>query len=127
MVVGMLNYKSTHLLIIIVSLLFLSGCVKPANDIYYWGEYEQLIHDMYVEPGKADAVMQIEKLTADIQKAEGAGKPVPPGMYAHLGLMYAAQGKSAQGKAALLEEQKLYPESSTFVQGLIDRASKEKL
>lgn len=125
--VGMLSRKFTHLFAIIFSLWLLSGCAKPANEMYYWGEYEQLIHDMYVEPGKADAVMQIEKLTADIQKAESEGKQVPPGLYAHLGLMYISQGKAAQGEAALLEEKKLYPESTVFIQGLIERKSKEKL
>jgi len=126
MVVGMLNFKTTRLFIVLISLWLLSGCVKPANEIYYWGEYEQLIHDMYVDPGKADAVAQIEKLTADIQKAESTGKQVPPGLYAHLGMMYSSQGQAAQAEAALREEQKLYPESATFIQGLIKRASKEK-
>lgn len=123
----MFSIKPTYLFAIIFSLWLLSGCAKSANEMYYWGEYEQLIHDMYVEPGKADAVMQIEKLTADIQKAESEGKQVPPGLYAHLGLMYISQGKTVQGEAALLEEKKLYPESRVFIQGLIERASKEKL
>ncbi|PIP01521.1 MAG: DUF4810 domain-containing protein [Zetaproteobacteria bacterium CG12_big_fil_rev_8_21_14_0_65_54_13] len=121
----MFSLKSRHLLVIIFSLSLFSGCAKPADEIYYWGEYEQLIHDMYVEPGKADSAMQVEKLTADIQQAENTGKQVPPGLYAHLGMMYESQGKVAQGEAALLEEKKLYSESSVFIQGLIDRAAKE--
>lgn len=124
---GVLKTKSSPLFTIAVSVWLLSGCASTAsNDIYYWGEYEQLIHDMYINPGKADAVMQIEKLTADIQKAESTGKRVPPGLYAHLGLMYSSQGQAAQAEAALREEQKLYPESTKFIQGLMDRASKGK-
>ena len=124
--VGMHSLSFKHLFAVTLSLWLLSGCAKPSDEIYYWGEYEQLIHDMYVDPGSADATMQVEKLTADIQKAESMGKPVPPGIYAHLGLMYASLGQSAQGKAALLEEQKLYPESAVFIQGLLKRAAKEK-
>ena len=121
----MYSTKSLSRYAIIICLCFISGCAASSSkEIYYWGEYEQLIHDMYINPGQADAVMQVEKLTADIQKAESTGKQVPPGLYAHLAFMYAEQGKSEQAEAALLEEQKLYPESRIFIQGLIERASK---
>lgn len=102
-----------------------AGCAADRN-LYYWGEYEQLIHDAYVKPGSADPPTQIQKLTADIQKAEASGKRVPPGIYAHLGFLYALDGKDSQSKAAFRREQELYPESSVWIEGMLNRARKNE-
>lgn len=106
-----------------LAVFLVTGCATQ-QDIYYWGEYEQLIYDFYVEPGSADPQMQIEKLTADIQKSESLGKRVAPGIYAHLGYLYAVQGKDSQSKAAFMEETTLYPESIVFIDGMLSRAKK---
>ena len=105
-----------------LSLLALSGC-GPKKNMYYWGQYERLIHDAYVKPGSADPATQIEKLTADIQQAEAQGKRTPPGVYAHLGFLYATQGKDSQSKSAFMEERTLYPESEVFIDGMLNRAA----
>jgi len=107
-------------------LMLLTACAPQTHNIYYWGAYEPLLYDMYATPGKADPATQIERLNADIQQAAADGKPVPPGLYAHLGSMYAELGQGAAAKAALLEEQRRYPESSLFIQGLLERAGGEK-
>jgi len=103
-------------------LMLLTACAPQAHNIYYWGAYEPLLYDMYANPGKADPATQIEQLNADIQQSAAAGKRVPPGLYAHLASMYAEMGQGAAAKAALLEEQRSYPESTLFIQGLLDRA-----
>ncbi len=77
---------------------------------------------MYAEPGTADPVMQIEKLTADLQQAESIGKPAPPGLYAHLGFMYAMNGDVSQAETAFNEERELFPESAVFIDGMMKRA-----
>jgi len=103
--------------------LALSGCA-PAPSLYYWGEYEDLIYQMYAEPGSADPATQIAKLREDIGKAGEAGKPVSPGLHAHLGYLYFLQSDT---HAAVLEfetEKKLFPESATFVDGMLGRLKK---
>jgi len=99
----------------------LSSCVQH-QDHYYWGSYEPLLLEMYTKPGQATPDVQIDKLTADIQKAEGLGKPIPPGVFAHLGLMYATIGYVDQAEAAFLQEKNLYPESKTLIDGMMNRA-----
>ena len=101
-----------------------SGCVQGHKDMYYWGEYESILQDMYTEPGSAGFDVQIEKLTTDIQRAADDGKPTPPGIYAHLGFVYATQGNSVKAKQSFIKEKKLYPESATFINGLMKRAFK---
>ena len=99
-----------------------SGCVSAPRDHYYWGSYEELILEMYTRPGSADPVTQIEKLTADLQQAESAGKPAPPGVYAHLGFMYAMIGNEAEAESAFLLERELFPESAVLIDGMMERA-----
>jgi len=79
---------------------------------------------MYIEPGAADSATQVAKLKEDINKASTAGKPVPPGLHAHLGYMCFLQSDT---HAAVLEfemEKKLFPESTKFVDGLMGRLKK---
>ena len=100
----------------------LAGCTAPQTT-YHWGQYEQLLYEMYVEPGKATPTIQVEKLTADIQQAEALGKPVPPGVYAHLGFMYALEGNTAAATNAFNTEKALYPDSQILIDGMLKRAA----
>lgn len=117
-------FASRHFAMAPVFLLVLaiSACVPQREPLYYWGNYESLIYNTYVKPGDADPQKQIDLLTEDIQKSENNGKPVAPGIYAHLGFMYATQGNIKQAENAFLEEKKLYPESAVLIDGMLKRA-----
>lgn len=108
-----------------LGLALLSGC-SSNNNQYYWGEYEALVYQTHIEPGEATPRVQIEKLLADIQQAENVNKPVLPGVYAHLGLMYAANGDKSLALESLNKEKALFPESAVFIDGLIKRSLKQK-
>ena len=109
------------LLIFCAAILFFSGCASNDNQ-YYWGEYENLVYKTHHTPSEVPPSLQITQIQADIEKAAAAGKPIPPGVYAHLGLMYAADGNKALALAALAKEKELFPESSRFIDGLIKRS-----
>lgn len=113
------RYLKTFLAITVIAIL--SGCASK-NTHYHWGEYENIVRDMYIEPGSEDPATQIEKLKTDIQQAENRGKPVPPGIYAHLGFMYALEGKVELSVAAFDQEKSLFPESKIFIDGMMARA-----
>lgn len=112
-------------MLLLLSMFLLASCATN-KDIYYWGEYEKLIHDSYIKPGSADSTTQIQKLNTDIQKSEAEGKRVAPGIYAHLGYLYALEGKDTQSKAAFKQEMTLYPESTVFIEGMLTRAKQNK-
>lgn len=99
--------------------LMLAACGGNTKPLYYWGSYEGLVHDMYIAPGNAPPAMQIEKINADIEQAAQRGQGVPPGVYAHLGMAYAAQGNAERATAALLKEKSLFPESRGMIDTLI--------
>ena len=110
-----------NILIIAFSILLLTSCAS--NDTqYHWGEYENLVYKTHHTPGEVPPIVQIEKLQTDIEKAKASGKPVPPGVYAHLGLMYAASGNKELALSSLRKEKELFPESAKFIDGLIQRS-----
>lgn len=109
--------------LLLASILIMVGCAT-SEPLYFWGDYEDLIYQMYIKPGSADSTTQISKLKENINQASSAGKTVPPGLHAHLGYMYFLQG---DGHAALLEfetEKILFPESAKFIDGLTGRLKK---
>jgi len=111
-------------LICMASLVFLSACAsKPP--LYQWGAYEELIYDMYANPGKAEPGVQIVKLTEDIERAYAEGQRVPPGVHAHLGYMYYTQGNTSAAAQEFATERELFPESGTFIDGMLARMQKD--
>lgn len=107
-----------------LGVLLMSGCVTTIPDQYYWGRYQQLLLNMYVEPGSSDSALQILQLNEDIEIAANTGRPVPPGIYAHLGFMYAIEGSVVASNEAFSEEKKRFPESAVFIDGMMGRAKK---
>ncbi|MGO2232728.1 DUF4810 domain-containing protein [Marinomonas sp.] len=101
-------------------LLALGGCAAKKST-FYWGEYENLLYGMYIEPGSADSTTQISTLLNDIQKAEAQDIPVAPGIHAHLGYMYALEGNVAQSKSEFMTEKTLFPESAILIDGMMNR------
>lgn len=113
-------------LAILFLLSFLMTACATNKDMYYWGAYQKILYEMNVKPGSVDALAQIEKLTSDIEQADANGLPVAPGVYAHLGMMYASNGDLPLAKAAFTKEKNLYPESSVLVDGMLERSEKIK-
>lgn len=106
--------------LVLVILLF-PGCATKPKPLYYWGEYEDLVYAMYVAPGEADTLTQVAKITEDIQKTHDNGQRVPPGIHAHLGYLYFLLGNTGASLAELETEKQLYPESTVFVNRVIEK------
>ncbi len=114
------------LLLPLLAITLVTGCSGHGQrSLYYWGNYEAVLLDSYINPGEAPDEVQIEKLTATIETAKKREHQVPPGLYAHLGMLYLRQGHTGSGVAALKEEKALYPESAVFIDGLLARANLE--
>jgi hypothetical protein len=102
--------------------VLLTACETTPSTLYYWGDYEQLLYDMYNRPGKAVPEMQIDQLSADIEQAQHSGRKIAPGVHAHLGLMFASTGNMTAAEAAFNNEKALYPESAILLDGMLKRA-----
>ena len=106
--------------------LLLSGCADDSpRQLYYWdGAYTSSVYEYLSEEGDAGA--QIAALEQSLQKAYQRAAKVPPGLYAHLGLLYLSQGNGAKFKAYVEKEAELYPESRDYAMFLLNQNSKTK-
>ena len=117
------NYSKGLAGLIVGFLLITTGCSSNSS-LYYWGSYEPMIYKMYNKPGDATPEVQIDRLSIDIQQAANRGKPVHPGLHAHLGMMYAAVGNMSDAMTSFEREKTLFPESTVLVDGMMNRVTK---
>ena len=106
--------------------LLLSGCADDSpRQLYYWdGAYTSSVYEYLTQEGDAGA--QIAALEESLQKAYQRAAKVPPGLHAHLGLLYLSQGNGAKFKAYVEKEAELYPESHDYAMFLLNQNSKTK-
>lgn len=106
-------------------LMLLGACnMTVEKERYYWGSYENLLYKMYITPGEASGAEQIDNLERDILQA--GDRAVPPGLFAHLGFLYAAEGNIAKAEESLNIEKELYPESRVLIDGMLERAATQQ-
>ena len=115
----------TSAILCLLLLASLSGC-KRTPPLYAWGSYEGQIYAMYINPGEAEPGIQIDRLTEDIERAGLEGKRTPPGVHAHLGYLYYTQGNVQAALAEFATEKALFPESATFIDGMVARLKKSR-
>lgn len=102
----------------------LTGCLATASpDAYRWGSYQQQLWRHF--KGE-DPTTQIQALEADLQQTRTRGERVPPGLNAHLGLLYGQIGKDDRMAEGLQQEKTLFPESAGFMDRLLNRAKGQK-
>ena len=101
----------------------LAGCRSP--DIYYWGNYENVIYGMYAHPDKVPPAAQVEKREMDLHRATSANKPLPPGFHAHLGYAYYQLGKADLARQEFENEKRQFPESAVFMDRLLANLAKQ--
>lgn len=115
--------KPYKILFLGIFVMLLSGCAASKKPIYYWdASYEESVYNYLNEEG--DINEQIDNLEKYIQKAYEKNEKVPPGLYAHLGLMYHKNGNDEKFFAYLDKEAGLFEESRQYVEFL--KSSKTK-
>src|ERR1041385_1915942 len=97
--------------------LLLNGCAVETH--YAWGNYEQLVYDMYQSPGKSPPEREIEQMESDLQIARSQNKPLPPGFHAHLGDLYYQIGTAYAARQEFETEKAQFPESAVFMNRLL--------
>jgi hypothetical protein len=100
----------------------LCGCESAPPPLYSWGSYETQVY-AYFKGESREA--QIATLERDLGKTEAGGKAVPPGFYAHLGLLYVETGNDAKAIACFQAEKARFPEAAAFMDLLLGRYGKQ--
>lgn len=116
-------HRPTLYAVALAAAAVLAGCRSP--DIYYWGNYENVIYGMYAHPDKVPPEAEVELLAQDEHKAIAANKPLPPGFHAHLGWAYYQTGKVEEARHEFELEKQQFPESSVFMDRLLNNLAKK--
>lgn len=112
--------------LLILTVLLTAGCATNNQQIYAWGQYEDLIYEFHNGEGSIAPQKQIELLQDTIANARVKNKKVAPGIYAHLGMLYSSVGETDKARAALEQERNLFPEAEVFINGMLKRSQATK-
>jgi hypothetical protein len=106
---------------VVVLAALLTGCAGPQS-LYSWNGYGNHVYN-YLKH-EADPESQILALEKGIQQASAKGQALPPGYYAHLGLLYLNTARTDQAVNAWQHEKQLFPESTAYMDYLLNNLRK---
>lgn len=99
----------------------LAGCHTASPNLYQWGSYQQQVYQNFKGESPNEQITALEK---DLQRMNATGTKAPPGFHAHLGMLYSMVGRSDLVAAQFQEEKRLFPESATYMDRLLETMSK---
>jgi hypothetical protein len=105
--------------ICVLSVLFLAVCFSACESspsLYSWGSFELQVYAYLNGESRGGQLAALER---DLQRIEAAGRAVPPGFYAHLGLLYIEMGNDTEAIACFTMEKALFPEAAVFMDFLL--------
>jgi hypothetical protein len=103
--------------------LLLASCTTQ-KPLYYWGKYDTTSYNYLKNSDEASLLELIETYKNIIEKQNGSRGVVPPGIYADYGFLLLQASKTEEGKAMLLKEVALYPESKVFIDRILKMIEK---
>lgn len=112
--------KKTVLALIALS-LFLVGCGGGNPSLYRWGEFPQQTYNYMSGKEKTSPLEQITRLEKDVEISKAENRAVPPGLYAHLGLLNLDIQNSQRAAMYFELEKQVYPESTVLMNRLLQR------
>jgi hypothetical protein len=107
----------------LISAIGLTGCAGP-QPLYAWNGYQTQVYAHFKAQGNGPEE-QIIALEEGAQKAAAKGAKLPPGYHAHLGLLYLNTGRTDQAVAALNQEKAQFPESTKYIDFLLNNMKKK--
>jgi hypothetical protein len=111
------------IIFISISVFLLASC-STKKPLYSWGKYETTSYDYLKNSDEKSTQELIETYQRIIEKQKGTRKVVPPGIYADYGFILLQANKTEEGKAMLLKEIALYPESKVFIDRILKMTEK---
>ncbi|MFT7722813.1 MAG: DUF4810 domain-containing protein [Roseateles sp.] len=104
------------------ALVVLAGCAQTApKPLYQWAGYQEAVYQ-YLKTNGGEPGAQIAALEAQVDKNKAAGELNPPGLRAHLALLYAKSGDDVAAHRHLEAERAQFPEAAAYVDFLLRTA-----
>ncbi len=113
---------SLKTLLALFVLAFITGCASKPTALYNYEEYSQSYYAYKKAPSKESLDEFIRVIEEDIENVdESRSHRVPPGLYAKLGYLYLKSNQKEKAIAFFEKEKALYPESTKFMNTLINK------
>ena len=103
--------------LVLFSVICFYGC-SSSQTLYSWGDYENQVY-AYLNSGNPET--QLSVLERNRHRIEAGGKAIPPGFYAHLGMLYSELGDHETAISYFEEEKIRFPESAVFMNLILGR------
>jgi hypothetical protein len=108
-----------RILIIFLGAAWLLSSCTVQKPLYSWAKYETASYNYLKNSDEKSTQALIENYQKIIEKQTGTRKVPPPGVYADYGYVLLQIGKTTEGKALLIKETELYPESKIFIDRIL--------
>lgn len=103
----------------VLTVVFLMGSCTVQKPLYTWDQYEVTSYNYVKNSDEKSTQALIETYQTIIERQKGSRGVVPPGVYADYGFVLLQKDKTEEGRAMLLKEEELYPESKTFIDRIL--------
>jgi len=107
-----------RLILIVLAISSLVSCTTQ-KPLYSWGKYEATSYNYLKNSDEQSTQASLEAYQKIIEKQTGTRGVVPPGIYADYGFVLLQANRTEEGKAMLLKEVSLYPESGVFIDRIL--------
>jgi len=111
------NLSKVAFLLAACSLLFLVGCATQRS-LYHWGHYPGANY-AWLKDEPEDEGEVFNAMVEDMEKAIAKDYALPPGFYAHFGLLHMQQGQLDKAAEYFEMEKIAFPESEVFMDFLL--------
>ncbi len=104
---------------VLATAMLLAGCAPATPQHYQWDGYQHQVYAYF--KGATSPREQIAALDKAQHDAGATGRPAPPGLHAHLGMLYALDGDAGQAVREWENEKTLFPESTPYMDFLMKK------
>lgn len=104
-----------------IGVIVFAGCAaKGPGPLYVWESFPRQQYSTLLRDG-ASPDEQIRTLEAHAEKARAASGALPPGLRAHLGMLYLGAGNPQRARELWLAERTAFPESTPYMDRLLNK------
>ena len=100
--------------------LGLAGCAQRGAPLYMWETYPRQQY-AYLLRESISPDQQIREIETHAEKARAANAQLPPGLRAHLGMLYLSVGNPGRAMELWNAEKVAFPESTPYMNQLLKR------
>ncbi len=113
--------KKALAVLALAAALAASPSLCMAAGLYSWSNYQSNAYKYFKKADLGSLQNLLKSYDQIISKQGGSRGTVPPGIYADYGWLLIKSGSRDEGKAMLMKEMELYPESSTLIMRILKR------